>query len=35
LEQGREAARLAAMNALAAVQEYVGGLNQVKKLVKL
>ena len=35
VEQGREAARLAAMNALAAVQEHVGDLDQVKKLAKL
>lgn len=35
VEQGREAVRLAAMNALAAVQEHVGDLNRVKKLVKL
>lgn len=35
VEQGREAARLAAMNALAAVQEHVGDLDRVKKLVKV
>jgi enamine deaminase RidA (YjgF/YER057c/UK114 family) len=35
LEQGREAARLAALNALAAAQEHVGGLDRLKKLVKL
>jgi enamine deaminase RidA (YjgF/YER057c/UK114 family) len=35
VEQGREAVRLAAMNALAAVQEHVGNLDRVKKLVKL
>jgi len=35
VEQGREAARLAAMNALAAVQEHVDNLDRVKKLVKL
>lgn len=34
-EQGREAARLAALNALALVQEHVGDLDRVKKLVKL
>ena len=33
--QGREAARLAALNALALVHEHAGGLDQVKKLVKL
>lgn len=33
--QGREAARLAALNALALVQEHAGGLAGVKKLVKL
>jgi enamine deaminase RidA (YjgF/YER057c/UK114 family) len=35
VEQGREAARLAALNALALVQEHAGGLERVKKLVKL
>src|SRR5258708_23968790 len=35
VEQGREAARLAALNALALVQEHAGGLDRVKKLVKL
>ena len=35
IEQGREAARLAAMNTLAAVLEHVGDLDRVKKLVKL
>ncbi len=35
VEQGREAARLAAMNALAAVQEHVGDLDRVKRLVKM
>ena len=35
VEQGREAARLAAMNALAAVQEHMGDLDRVRKLVKL
>src|SRR5277367_2440767 len=35
IEQGREAARLAALNALALVQEHLGDLDRVKKLVKL
>jgi len=35
VEQGRKAARLAAMNALAAAQEHVDNLDRVKKLVKL
>ena len=35
VEQGREAARLAALNALAAAQEHVGDLDRLKKLVKL
>jgi enamine deaminase RidA (YjgF/YER057c/UK114 family) len=35
VSQGQDAARLAALNALAAVQEHVGDLNKVKKLVKL
>ena len=35
IEEGREAVRLAAMNALAAVQEHVGDLDRIKKLVKL
>jgi len=35
IEQGREAARLAAMNALAAVLEHVGDLDRIKKLAKL
>jgi enamine deaminase RidA (YjgF/YER057c/UK114 family) len=34
-DQGREAARLAALNALAAAQEHVGDLDRLKKLVKL
>jgi len=34
-EQGREAARLAALNALALVQAHLGDLDRVKKLVKL
>jgi enamine deaminase RidA (YjgF/YER057c/UK114 family) len=35
VDQGREAARLAALNALAAAQKQVGDLDRVKKLVKL
>jgi enamine deaminase RidA (YjgF/YER057c/UK114 family) len=35
VDQGREAARLAALNALAAAQNHVGDLDRVKKLVKL
>src|SRR5580700_9543277 len=35
VDQGREAARLAALNALAAAQEYVGDLDRLRKLVKL
>jgi enamine deaminase RidA (YjgF/YER057c/UK114 family) len=35
VDQGREAARLAALNALAAAQEHVGDLNRLRKLVKL
>jgi enamine deaminase RidA (YjgF/YER057c/UK114 family) len=35
VEQGREAARLAALNALAAAQAHVGDLDRVKRLVKL
>jgi enamine deaminase RidA (YjgF/YER057c/UK114 family) len=34
IDQGREAARLAALNALAAAQEHVGDLDRLKKLVK-
>jgi enamine deaminase RidA (YjgF/YER057c/UK114 family) len=34
-KQGREAARLAALNALALAQEHLGDLDRVKKLVKL
>jgi len=34
VEQGREAARLAALNALAAAQAHVGDLDRVKKVVK-
>ena len=35
LEQGREAVRIAAMNALAVAQQHLGDLDRVKKLVKL
>ena len=35
VDQGREAARLAALNALAAAQQHVGDLDRLKKLVKL
>lgn len=35
VEQGREAARLAALNGLALVQEHLGDLDRVKRLVKL
>jgi enamine deaminase RidA (YjgF/YER057c/UK114 family) len=35
VEQGQEAARLAALNALAAAQEYVGDLDKLKRLVSL
>ena len=35
VRQGQEAARLAALTALAAAQEYVGDLDKIKKLVKL
>jgi enamine deaminase RidA (YjgF/YER057c/UK114 family) len=35
VEQGRQAVRLAALNALAAAQEYLGDLNRLKKIVKL
>jgi len=35
IEQGREAARLAAMNALAAVLEHVSNLKRIKKLAKV
>jgi enamine deaminase RidA (YjgF/YER057c/UK114 family) len=35
VDQGRQATRLAALNALAAAQEYLGDLNRLKKLVKL
>ena len=35
VEQGREAAKLATMNALAAAIEHLGDLDRIKKLVKL
>jgi enamine deaminase RidA (YjgF/YER057c/UK114 family) len=35
IDQGREAARLAALNALAAAQEDVGDIDRLRKLVKL
>jgi enamine deaminase RidA (YjgF/YER057c/UK114 family) len=35
VDQGREAARLAALNALAAAQEHVGDLDRLRKLMKL
>jgi enamine deaminase RidA (YjgF/YER057c/UK114 family) len=35
IEQGREAARMAALNSLALAQEHLGDLNRVKRLVKL
>src|ERR1700738_1226370 len=35
VDQGREAARLAALNSLAAAQEHVGDLDRLRKLVKL
>lgn len=35
VEQGQEATRLAALNALAAVKEHVGDLDRLRKLVKL
>jgi len=35
IEQGREAACLAALNALALAQQHLGDLDRVKKLVKL
>jgi enamine deaminase RidA (YjgF/YER057c/UK114 family) len=35
VDRGREAARSAALNALAAAQEHVGDLDRLKKLVKL
>lgn len=35
IDEGREAARLASLNALAAAKEHLGDLNRLKKLVKL
>ena len=35
VEQGREAVRLAAMNALAVAQQHLGDLDRINKLVKL
>jgi enamine deaminase RidA (YjgF/YER057c/UK114 family) len=35
VEQGREAARLASLNALAAAEEHLGDLDRLKKLLKL
>ena len=35
VEQGREAVRIAALNALAVAQQHLGDLDRVKKLVKL
>ena len=35
VSQGQEAARLAALTALAAAKEYIGDLDKIKKLVKL
>jgi enamine deaminase RidA (YjgF/YER057c/UK114 family) len=35
VDRGREAARLASLNALAAAQAHVGDLDRLKKLVKL
>jgi enamine deaminase RidA (YjgF/YER057c/UK114 family) len=35
VEEGREAARIAALNALAAAKEHLGDLDRIKKLVKL
>jgi enamine deaminase RidA (YjgF/YER057c/UK114 family) len=35
VEQGREAARIAAMNTLAIAQQHLGDLNRLKRLVKL
>lgn len=35
IEQGQEAARIAALNALAAAKEHLGDLDRLKKLVKL
>jgi enamine deaminase RidA (YjgF/YER057c/UK114 family) len=35
VKDGQEAARIAALNALAAAKEHLGGLGRIKKLVKL
>ena len=35
VQEGQEAARLAALNALAVAQQHLGGLDRLKKLVKL
>ena len=35
VEQGREAVRIASLNALAVAQQHLGDLNRLKKLVKL
>jgi enamine deaminase RidA (YjgF/YER057c/UK114 family) len=35
VEDGREAARIAALNALAAAKQHLGDLDRLKKLVKL
>jgi len=35
VKEGQEAARIAALNALAVAREYLGGLDRIKKLVKL
>jgi enamine deaminase RidA (YjgF/YER057c/UK114 family) len=35
VSQGQEAARLAALNALAAAKEHAGDLDKIKKLIKL
>jgi enamine deaminase RidA (YjgF/YER057c/UK114 family) len=35
VQEGQEAARIASLNALAAAKQYLGGLDRLKKLVKL
>src|SRR5277367_1002187 len=35
VQEGREAARIASLNALAAAKQHLGGLDRLKKLVKL
>jgi enamine deaminase RidA (YjgF/YER057c/UK114 family) len=35
VKEGREAARIASLNALAAAKEHLGGLDRLKKLIKL